>query len=593
MLRKPWIVLVGLVALAIWFVAPEREEAGALEARMSENAVEHARVLLELEAVTPLEVARTSQDRRTQADALATSPRSEASLRGRVVLSSGVPWGESDTLADQQLEWSAPALRRIIGEGEAARATYDGNHAFELLAADGHFLLREMPTGVELLLEFTAPFGRWSMRVPPLAPGELRELDFVLGDEGRWRRLRGVVVDESDTPAEAVNLWLSPLASMLHSDGPATTSGSDGLFELGPVEPGRYRLRASGVGYALELDEELDLSGPDLEHVVLRITRGFALEGEVVWPDGSPVDFGVAVFGLVEGSIQEGVLQLRTVAPHPDRLRIETRSRGRIGRFDEVVRPGTGRARYVLRETPTQDLRVEVVDENGHFLHAEVAASFAGFHPWRDQANVTPLEGLGVWRVELPPGPAWLEVSSARHHPRTLELEVRGPETVRLELERATLLRGIVQDARGAPCAGASVYASGRAVNCAPDGSFAVFSTGVPTQLTAECAGHAPSEPLVVQPDGREELDGLVLRLREGCTLAGRVAGAPQDCEVVLAQDGEWIRAYALDADGTFEFTDLPRGSYAVHAECDAREGVAIAVELEPGRSAEVVVPAP
>lgn len=88
-------------------------------------------------------------------------------------------------------------------------------------------------------------------------------------------------------------------------------------------------------------------------------------------------------------------------------------------------------------------------------------------------------------------------------------------------------------------------------------------------KLIARAPGHLPVavEGIIVNP--REEVRGIVLELDEGLKVSGYVRtedAAPQE-EIEVTLEGEGYRQTRYtDGEGSFEFTDLPKGAFKVSA---------------------------
>jgi len=521
-----------------------------------------------------------------------------ALLRGTIRLGEGQRLLEGESLADAQLGWCAPALRGL--EPGTRRESYQGERAFALLAADGSFLLAQLPVGLELELELDAPFGDLLTRVAPLAPGERRAVELVLSRGARdgqaWRRVTGRVLDEHGEPADAAEVWLRPpLPGRGGRASPRALSAADGRFALDGVPVERLALVAGGEHYAHDGELELEPGSEDREGLVLRVGRGVELGGEVLWPDGSPAGRALVTFGARDALAEDGRFRLRGLLPEAGQLVIEASRPAALGSFVQEVVPGAAPTRFVLVETPLHELRVRVTDGRGEPLEASVSAWYTGPDAWAERAVVR-REPEATYQLSLPAGHVRIEFTAERFHDRVLELDLPGEERVDVTLEAARELTGRVLDPAGAPLEGARVRSL--AVPGAPgatsdaEGRFRLLSAARPERLVASLAGFAPSEGLVLALDG-PSAEGLELRLRAPCTLEGRVRGSVDEDTTVQLDPQVSSRSVPVAPNGTFRITDLAPGRYEVHVARREAEGPRVAVELTPGTPTPLELDAP
>lgn len=521
-----------------------------------------------------------------------------ALLSGSVRLGAGQRLLPSESLADGQLGWRAPALR-VTAPG-TRRVSYQGERGFALLAADGTFVLPQLPAGLELELELDAPFGDLLARVAPLAPGERRAVELVLTRGARdgqpWRRVTGQVLDEQGAPAEDAEVWLRPaLPGRGGRASPRALCAADGRFALDGVVVEALELVAGGEHYAHDGLFALEPGTEDREGLVLRVGRGVELGGEVLWPDGSAAGSALVSFGAREVRAEEGRFRLRGLLPAADLLRIEASRPGALGRFAQEVVPGSTPARFVLVETPLHDVRVRVTDGRGAPVEVSVSAWYTGADGEADRAVVR-REPDATFRLSLPAGHLRLELAAERFHDRVLELELPSKELVEVTLEAARELSGRVLDPAGAPIEGARVRSL--AVPSAPgattdaEGRFRLLSAARPERLVASHEAHAPSAPLELALDG-PSAEGLELRLRAPCTLEGRVRGTVDEDTLLELDSAGGPRTSRLAPDGSFRLQGLAPGPCEVRVVRAGVEGPRVTVELGADAPTTVELDAP
>ena len=154
----------------------------------------------------------------------------------------------------------------------------------------------------------------------------------------------------------------------------------------------------------------------------------------------------------------------------------------------------------------------------------------------------------------------------------------RAPDKVDFILERGgVLLRGLVQDATGAPVPAAKVEIGfgelaqrSTSVETKGDGSFAVWLTPGRLFVRASAEAHATAHTFHVAPS-----DDLVLRLMPGASISGVVVAARTGLPVANVEvravcancfNSAAAPAAVSGAAGKFTIAGLELGSYALHA---------------------------
>jgi hypothetical protein len=140
-----------------------------------------------------------------------------------------------------------------------------------------------------------------AQRVKVAMGQEVRGIDFSLVP-GRTSRVSGTVMTAGGAPVagESVNLALDftgPDGGSIFPSTNVARTGADGTFTIANVLSGEYRLvvRASAVGDqpAQEAQETLQVTGSDIDGLVIVTGAGGTLRGQVETDDGSPLPANV------------------------------------------------------------------------------------------------------------------------------------------------------------------------------------------------------------------------------------------------------------------------------------------------------------
>lgn len=514
-----------------------------------------------------------------------------AALVGTLALEPGLLMGAGETFQEAELCWSDGDVR-----------------AYGFPEADGAFVLEGLPVGVTLTLEVRAAFGEARAELAALRPGERRRLELVLVrgafDGVPWRRVLGTVLDEQGQPVVGARIGAVRVATEESGDLELTPrmpqSDEKGNFSVGNLPADLCRISVWHHEVAIGDALELDLRTQDRDGVVLRVERGVVLEGEVVWPDGTPVKEFWGTCGDCSVRGDGGQLLVRGLLPESTVLRIEARRTGSVGKLEENVLPGALPRRHVLQETALVPVRCVVVDSSGNALEATVEAQFYIAGPWSDtvQGEPTPDGASLVW---IPPGETQLRVDSERYHAQVRDVSVSAATELRFVLEPAGVIRGHVLDPAGRPVAGAhvingSTFAFHYTTSDA-SGAFWFYSESSPARISAGGPGFARSETLELDPHDERTASSVVLRLRESCQLVGRVSGRIPDAFQVAIEVIDDILYAEVEPDGSFHCAEIPPGTGEVFVETwdgsTELSGPRVTVEFTPGTPARVELRAP
>ena len=201
--------------------------------------------------------------------------------------------------------------RRLVPSGIGSHASTDDSGMYRLLAVPpGEFVVmaqtrQTWPVHVDSkeLLSYAASYypgtavAAAAQRVKVGIGQEIKGIDFSLLP-GRTSRVSGTVVTASGAPVAGESVTLS--MELLGPDGGAifpstdvTRTGPDGTFTLSNVQPGEYRLivRAPPIDDqgSQEGQELLQVTGTDIDGLVVVTGSGGVMRGQVVTEDGSPL----------------------------------------------------------------------------------------------------------------------------------------------------------------------------------------------------------------------------------------------------------------------------------------------------------------
>lgn len=553
--------------------------------------------------VTRSEVEATPRKKEPAARAARADPDTEeyAVIEGLVVPPASLAT-RGATWADMKVCWD---IDPDLEPSEAHVRAFRSRSFRKPVQPDEHgaFTLTSVPAEIEVELRAENPFGHdWSARIR-LERGERREVVIelelgitiagrVIDEHGRPVAGIRVVVDEDESPRRS---WSS------REDDPRPTD-AEGRFEM-LARRRIVRLRTKGE-LARHAEAVVDCTAGTVDELVLSVVRGSCIEGTAVWPDGQPVDHFEVIAegpggyhreqgmsgrfrlcGLFEGSYQ---IDLR--AQRPDVLGTAL--------LPDVETGGTS-FEVVLAESGAFELRGVAVDEQGKpipsfRIHALMssAGTRSRSRSTDGKAGEFVLKGLGA-------GTWNLSASADGHQEVWQRVLVEGPSTpeARFVLPAAGRIRGTVLDPAGAPVEGAWVGDEMDAFafeffgpqDHATDasGRFDIEASSTKLRIAALAPGLAvsPVVELDVRPGG--SADGVVLRLREPCSVEGRVLdehGTPLAGAAVTAGG---LERDETDAEGAFDLGRLPPGPTRLTAFHPARPGAypSATATLAPGRS--------
>jgi hypothetical protein len=440
--------------------------------------------------------------------------------------------------------------------------------------------------------------------------------------------LAGVLRDETGEP---VNAQVTAQVEMTGSWSPGayrSAMSKDGAFRLEGITPGKTKLTVQAKGYE---DRELDLGvlarGETRDALELVLSRGNAIRGVVLLPDGTPAggalittetedgetswNLGGGVRAAEDGSftvtgLESGAYRVSASYAKKERVTVtsELTGRERERTVTTTLRTAVtgieaGRGGLVLRVSAGEVLAGSVVDDAGGALD-QFSVRYgrlvdAGQHSWvrdekgrrfRDANGVFEVDGLepGTWRV-------WATADGYLDSQR-VEVEVPGRPLAPLRMTRAAFVGGVVLDPGGDPVRDATIEVRGDGPdggmfaglgyvsmgergfrwqgNSGADGRFKLDSVRPgKVVLRASAGGHAPSAPLelAIAPGGRVE--DVALQLTLGLRLTGLVvdSGGKGLAHRVVTLDrhrGPRNQSVQTDAAGAFAFAGIEPGEYRV-----------------------------
>jgi protocatechuate 3,4-dioxygenase beta subunit len=140
--------------------------------------------------------------------------------------------------------------------------------------ADGRFRLTGLRPGA---YELSASRARLSSRAPPLVgvgvAEEVTDVELLIG---ALPVIRGAVVDDGGAPVPSLEV-----AALGDGAGATATSGADGSFVLAGLRPGHYLITSSGHDHVLAAGTPVDLAAADVDGVRVVVRRGQAIKGHV------------------------------------------------------------------------------------------------------------------------------------------------------------------------------------------------------------------------------------------------------------------------------------------------------------------------
>jgi protocatechuate 3,4-dioxygenase beta subunit len=459
----------------------------------------------------------------------------------------------------------------------------------------------------------------------------------------------GRVTDEKGAPVAGARVGFAAESNMraLVRGGPAAflgrsgvATGPDGAFRLRGLGPERNRtLEATKVGWVPARRHGVTLkSGEVVKDVALILKRGLEARGRVVDPAGKPIAEASVRVSRPEGETSRFMFRIGGME---DRQKPDAWSAA-DGTFRVAgLEPGeyvlvVQREGYALKQVPSVKVQAEGANDwppvvlspgvalagfvrngKGEPVVGAQVSSFAIDAGPRGTATTDPegrfrLDGFGSDRAVM------LSVTAEGYAP--VRREVTPPsEDLAIVLKTTGTIRGRVEDAGSnqpvtdfsasyrAPRTGG--FGGGMQIRMggdteksfqSPDGTFEL--TDVPAgkwNVIASAAGYRPAEVAGIEIGEGETKEGVILSLKKGASVSGRVldprrgTGVP-NASVSWSQDsgqrpgiamlarlaGE-STAVATDADGRYRVDGLPAGKITITAEHPDYLGASRQVEVD------------
>lgn len=362
--------------------------------------------------------------------------------------------------------------------------------------------------------------------------------------------VRGRVVDATDASIAISGARVSAFGNPNRS--PEVITADDGTFELVGIQPGNHPLSVAGDGFVASMMEaSVTVEDTDVDGLEVEVERGVQVRGRLVPPQAANVTVklrdGVGGFEvMLKGrklraatteADENGEFSIGTV-PAGDWKLVATAKDGSRGEL-EISVPAEGLNDAVLSLNPRPSLRGRVVRSDG-----ETTAGLTV----RLVAAVSPGHAVKALRARNEAKTASADETGA--------FELVGLESGSYELE--------VVDSRGVAWA-----------------RTAADSTKLPVELT------------------ENGVDDVVLEVDAP---AGSIAGVVKGPDGPLAD--AWVSLYTTDdsglsrerpttvsdADGRFEFDNLPDGTYELSATSDHRDATGNASKVSVGDEVELVL---
>ena len=548
-------------------------------------------------------------------------------VTGRVVLPTGVEDRELE-IDDFDVEFQGRGEGGLFGGRNDSREV--------VLRDDWTYELRALSAGQRYFVTVEADklvnFVELRFEVQP---GEHRVYDIPL-EAGAV--LSGIVVDARGNGVGDADVAMEPseggLLAMRGNEA-ETETDDDGTFVLYGITPGKSELSVYADGFLELEEEELELrDGQHLADYRIVLDEGNTIRGIVLWPDGSPAESarvaavlrqeqgwrnevsdtraqedGSFVLGGLEDGPYEVVARLAPDEGEPEAgvadaaLRLDSWEGLDFSTSDGDAAEWRARAKDVVPNTNGLELVLEepltfqgiVVDDAGGPVRAfAIEAKASGSTRWSGgiDSSFESEDGSflfsGVYDGDWTISAQAEGYSQGEDHEVAIQVPYAG-EPVRLVLQRAITVRGVVLDPSGRPVAKAEVSATagdsgdwsrwseGQSTETDEEGFFE-FESLPPTglQLSADAEDWAPSEPQPILAPPGETLADLVVQLRVGATITGEVydANGEPDAGVTVAAGQNQFGMFGMGGDegvqtdsaGTFRIEHVAPGKVTVTA---------------------------
>lgn len=440
-----------------------------------------------------------------------------------------------------------------------------------------------------------------------LEPGVARDLEITLT---RGVTITGLVVDEAGQPLEGIEVRADGGGMWFGGSARSVETGADGTFELLAVGPGELVVETDAEGWVNAETEQFELAdGERRDGVRLELSRGLAIAGRVLLPNGSPaaeaeVTLGKAGggggWGNWGGSRERRVGETQTDATgafrisgltegqHTLRATLQPEGQRATWRATEDAIEA-GRSDVLLTLAEPIAITGRVLDDLGApVTQYEVNASSAA--PGGPRVGQSNHDDEGAFVFELVGPGQWNLSIEAPGHVRSEEQLVRLPgegQELEFVIARHASVAGRVVDSTGNAVRGATVKADdgsragnpwagarGETTETDDEGAFVLAGlTPGGVSLTASAEEWADSEALALELAPGEEREGANLALRIGGRIEGMVVTPEGD--PMVGQRVSWgpnamgfgsLDDTTTDGSGRFVFEHVTPGDWAVSA---------------------------
>lgn len=491
--------------------------------------------------------------------------------------------------------------------------------------AQGRFRLSPVPDGSELVLRTKRErgFQATTLKVPPLVPGEVRQVELLASRGGR---LAGRVVDTGGLPVVGTQVRLQPTRLSMGSMDVMgagefevdTGTDDEGRFAYDGLSAGDYSLVLIRGGFLPTRAGPFTVApGAPVEDVQLLADRGLSVSGRVVDETGAGLA-GVSVLGSVPMSLMnmssrvDKTLRSPVTTDETGAFRVSGFAQGdvqlvaRLAGFTaattEVAAGATDVTLVLERQAAISGIAIDLAT-------AEPLTAYA--------LQAGPSEELGLGdlmsmdeRLRSLPAPLTVDDDEGRFElngvdPGVYDLVLVAQGHARTVVEDVVVEKG--QGARGLvimvpeEAVVTGLVLSGRDGRPVPEARVTTGRTDAMAMVTTMLSG--PPIQTVTDAEGRFRLDGLsgdelltlsvvheshrtlalpdvlpmegdvldlgVISLPAGATIWGEVSdalGEPEAGVAVLASDprGSSMRRAVSDREGRYEMQGLAAGSYNV-----------------------------
>ncbi len=346
----------------------------------------------------------------------------------------------------------------------------------------------------------------------------------LLLELGTGVRVTGTVRDSAGRPiAEAdVSAWF--LSAEYRSKGKKTRTAPDGTYELGPLEPGKYRFQAEAPRYVSPESQEKQVKGNLTLDFVLE--DAVMVEGRVVGDNGEPLE-GVTLMLRNPANEETDEVDSQVASKTDGTFVLEAPKPGSYqllavhGDFTPATQPvpAPSSGIQVVLSAGAQVVG-DVVDETGAPApEAEVSlVPEQDAESWKEKQTIPnkqghfTLKGVAAGKYVISAEVGMLRTS------RPVEVRGTGSVQVRLQLPSGLTLAGVVVDGTGKPVPEARVIARPGELEQDETDDGPVYRRGAARQV-AEANGHFQIRHLAA---GRYTVNAL----KEGYLFDAKASGA-------------------------------------------------------------------